>query len=139
VPFTQRPEGFSSETLALLDSGMTALWLERVAIAAALCGSLSESERRALVSGKGLPANRRFIEVAKDGAGGSNSAEKQMSSHKFKPGQDVSYHPPKGAKLGASRYKILRQLPTEGGELTYRIKASVEDFERVAKESELTR
>lgn len=61
-----------------------------------------------------------------------------MPPHKFRIGQEVIFHP---AKLGmpalSSRYTVLRQLPPEGGEFTYRIKASAEQFERVVRESEL--
>lgn len=61
-----------------------------------------------------------------------------MPPHKFKVGQEVFFHPAKLSMPALShRYKILRQLPVEGGELTYRIKAAVEQFERVARESEL--
>lgn len=62
-----------------------------------------------------------------------------MPPHRYKAGQDVHYHPPKGAMVGASKYKILRLLPSENGEVKYRIKSAAESFERVAKESELTR
>jgi hypothetical protein len=31
MPFVQRPEGFSSETLALLDSAIMGLWLDHAA------------------------------------------------------------------------------------------------------------
>lgn len=63
-----------------------------------------------------------------------------MSHHKFKVGQEVYFHPAKfSMPAAAQRYKILRQLPTEGGEAKYRIKASAEQFERVAKESELSK
>ena len=61
-----------------------------------------------------------------------------MAAHRFKIGQMVIYHPSRRA-IGASRFKILRLLPTDGQEFTYRIKSSEEDVERVAKESELTR
>jgi hypothetical protein len=35
-------------------------------------------------------------------------------------------------------YKIVRQLPDDGGELQYRVKSVREPHERVVKESELT-
>lgn len=63
-----------------------------------------------------------------------------MLPHKYKTGQDVYFVASKGSLLGASaRYKILRQLPVEHGEIRYRIKSPAENFERVAKESELKR
>jgi hypothetical protein len=36
-------------------------------------------------------------------------------------------------------YKIVSQLPDEGGELQYRVKSAREPHERVMKESELTK
>ncbi len=63
-----------------------------------------------------------------------------MLPHKFKAGQDVYFDAGKGSPLGVSgRYKVLRQLPIEGGEIRYRIKSQAESFERVARESELKR
>lgn len=63
-----------------------------------------------------------------------------MLPHKFKTGQDVYFNAGKGSPIGVSgRYKILRQLPVEGGEIRYRIRSQAETFERVAKESELRR
>lgn len=63
-----------------------------------------------------------------------------MPHHKYKVGQEVYFHPAKfGVPAASQKYKILRRLPSEGGEVTYRIKAAAEQFERVAKESELTR
>lgn len=61
-----------------------------------------------------------------------------MSQHKFRIGQEVYFQPGKlGMPASASRYKVLRQLPTEGGERKYRIKTAAEQFERVARESEI--
>jgi hypothetical protein len=59
-------------------------------------------------------------------------------SHKFRVGQMVDYSPGRSGLPPSSRqYKVLRLLPTEGGELLYRIKSIGELFERVAKESDL--
>lgn len=60
-----------------------------------------------------------------------------MSQHKYKLGDDVSYDAPKGGKSSAALYKIQRLMPYENGELGYRIKSPDEDFERMAKESDL--
>jgi hypothetical protein len=61
-----------------------------------------------------------------------------MSQHKFKVGQEVSFSPAKLSMPASSRsYKIIRHLPREGGEYTYRIKSAAEQFERVARESEI--
>jgi len=63
-----------------------------------------------------------------------------MSQHKFKIGQEVSFLPAKLSMPATSRiYKVIRHLPGEGGELTYRIKSQSEQFERVARESEISR
>jgi hypothetical protein len=62
-----------------------------------------------------------------------------MSKYKFKVGQNVYFQSGKfGVPAPSSRYKIIRQLPQEGGERTYRIKTDSEQFERVARESEIT-
>lgn len=61
-----------------------------------------------------------------------------MTEHKFRIGQEVVYNPPRRLPHALALYKVVRLLPTEDGELKYRIKAGQESFERVAKESELT-
>lgn len=63
-----------------------------------------------------------------------------MRQHKFKVGELVDYNPGRLAvQPSARQYKILRLLPAEGSDLLYRIKASGEAFERVAREYELAR
>lgn len=115
APFIERPEGFSSEALELLDNALTRLWLEQVAIGAALSARPT-------------------------GSAPSPSSETLMPPHRYKAGQDVYFNPPKGAvQVASQKYKILRLLPLEGGEFSYRIKSATEHFERVAKESELSR
>jgi hypothetical protein len=60
-------------------------------------------------------------------------------SHKYSLGQDVYYEPPIKHSAALGTYKIVGKLPVEvEGRLTYRIKNSVEKFERTADESELT-
>lgn len=61
-----------------------------------------------------------------------------MSSHKYKAGEEVTYEPPKGGLKAGLRYKIQRLMPVENGELKYRIKSPAENFERMARESELS-
>jgi hypothetical protein len=61
-----------------------------------------------------------------------------MAGHRFKMGQTVIYHAPRRI-LASSKYTVVKLLPLEDGERKYRIKAATESFERVAKESELTR
>ena len=62
-----------------------------------------------------------------------------MSLPKFKAGQLVDFNPARATIPASIReYKVLRMMPTEGsGERQYRIKTIAEQFERVAKESEL--
>lgn len=63
-----------------------------------------------------------------------------MSRHKYKLGQEVSFSPAKLSMPASGRsYKVVRHLPPEGGECTYRIKSAAELFERVARESEIAR
>jgi hypothetical protein len=57
-----------------------------------------------------------------------------MSSRKFKIGQTVTFREP---HRQYRECKIIRLLPVEGGSYLYRIKCFAENFERVAKESEL--
>ena len=64
--------------------------------------------------------------------------------HKFKIGQLVYFHP-KGAvqpQLDAAPgpYQITKRLPAAGdGECQYEIKNTLEEYNRIARESELTR
>ena len=60
-----------------------------------------------------------------------------MARHKFKLGQVVRFYSPRSL-APASRYAIIKLMPIEGGDLSYRIKSADENFERVAKENELT-
>jgi hypothetical protein len=66
--------------------------------------------------------------------------EAEMSAHKFKVGQFVDYVPGRlNLPASGGPYKIIRLLPAEDGQLHYRIKCTSENFERVARESELSR
>lgn len=59
---------------------------------------------------------------------------------KFHIGQAVDFTPGKGSLQGSLReYKIVRLMPREHGEQQYRIKSAAEAFERIARESELSR
>ena len=63
-----------------------------------------------------------------------------ISNPKFKVGQMVDFVPSqRGMAASARSYKIIRLLPSEGGERLYRIKTIAEAFERIARESELLR
>ena len=41
--------------------------------------------------------------------------------------------------VSSREYKVVRLLPAEDSEFTYRIKSSAESFERVAREGQLVR
>ena len=63
-----------------------------------------------------------------------------MAQAKFKVGQMVDFNPARATIPASTReYKVLRLLPIEGGEQKYRIKTIAEQFERIAKESELVK
>jgi len=63
-----------------------------------------------------------------------------MAHHKFKVGQLVDFTPARlGMATSGRPYEIVRLLPAEAGELQYRVKSKSESFERVVKESELSR
>jgi len=65
-----------------------------------------------------------------------------MAEHKFKIGAMVFFHPKKsGFPVNAppGSYQITRRLPATDGEFQYVIKSTYEDYERIAKESELSR
>ena len=68
----------------------------------------------------------------------------RVTEHKFKIGQLVNFHP-KGARraqldAAPGPYQITKRLPAaEGGEFQYEIRNTLEEYNRVARESELTR
>jgi len=63
-----------------------------------------------------------------------------MARHKFKVGQLADFAPPRsGVSTAGRQYEIVRLLPIENCEFLYRVKSRGETFERVAKESELSR
>jgi hypothetical protein len=61
-------------------------------------------------------------------------------THKFRSGQTVhlSRSLSRSSAPGGD-YKVVRQLPDDGGEPQYRIKSLREPYERVAKESDIER
>jgi hypothetical protein len=64
----------------------------------------------------------------------------EMAHHRFKVGQLVDFSPARpGVPTSGHQYQIVKTLTAEGGEFLYRVKSKSEAFERVAKESELTR
>jgi hypothetical protein len=63
-----------------------------------------------------------------------------MAHHKFKVGQLVDFAPARPGMPTAGRpYEVIRLLPAEAGEFLYRVKSKGETFERMARESELSR
>ncbi len=63
-----------------------------------------------------------------------------MVPAKYKVGQMVDFNPVRAAMPASSReYKVLKLMPRETGEQQYRIKSIAELFERIARESELSK
>jgi len=62
-----------------------------------------------------------------------------VAHHRFKVGQRVNFRPAR-IELPASirQYVIVRLLPSEEGQMLYRIKSPSENFERVAREDQLS-
>ena len=70
----------------------------------------------------------------------SRNAEADMAHHKYKVGQLVDFAPNRsGMPASGRQYEILRLLPPEAGQFLYRVKSKAEAFERIARESELSR
>ncbi|RDV05870.1 hypothetical protein [Undibacter mobilis] len=62
------------------------------------------------------------------------------ASHKYQVGDAVYFTSPSFGRAAASgTYTVIKVLPSDGEDRQYRIKSSVEAFERVAKESQLER
>lgn len=62
-----------------------------------------------------------------------------MTAHKFKVGQTVIYTPGRMSMTASGAgYKVVRLMPAAEGQNQYRIKSSSENFERVAKEGDLS-
>jgi hypothetical protein len=68
--------------------------------------------------------------------------EPVMTKHKFEIGQ-LAYFYPKGARRvdsAAGPYQITKRLPAgEDGQFRYEIRSTLEEYDRIARESELTR
>jgi hypothetical protein len=56
---------------------------------------------------------------------------------KFRPGQVVRLCRSPYRSSADGEYKVVRSLPTNGGEPEYRVKSMREPYERVVKESEI--
>lgn len=132
MPFPEFPPGFGPHSLQLLDVALTRAWLERVAIGASLSGAdntvcadlWAKVERLSqLQSGQGITRTGQL--------------EKAMAAHRFKIGERVIFHSPRTA-TAPSVFTVLRLMPAEGQDLTYRIKSTEVGIERIAKERELS-
>jgi hypothetical protein len=62
-----------------------------------------------------------------------------MASHKFKVGDIVTIRPAFSRNVPGGTYEVIRQLPNDGGEFQYQIKSLDEPYQRVVRESELTK
>ena len=83
---------------------------------------------------RGFPAGFRS---GTDSATGSCVMERALK-HKFPVGSTVYFTASNVSRPAATgTYEVIRQLPSEGDDCQYRIKSSIEAFERVAKESQL--
>jgi hypothetical protein len=61
-------------------------------------------------------------------------------THKFRSGQTIHLSRSMTSRSApGGDYKVVRQLPVDGGEPQYRIKSVREPYERVAKESDMER
>jgi hypothetical protein len=59
-------------------------------------------------------------------------------THKYKVGETVYFTASNVSRPAATgTYEVIRLLPTDGDDCQYRIKSTIEAFERVAKESQL--
>jgi len=79
------------------------------------------------------------LHMHSEAVGSAMALETIMTSHKFKVGEAVAFHPARLAMPASPHeYKIVRLLPAEGGDPLYRIRSAAEPFDRVAKERELS-
>ena len=65
-----------------------------------------------------------------------------MTKHKFKIGQLVHFYPRGPGRMDSApgQYQITKRLPAgQDGEFQYEIRSTLEEYDRVARESELVR
>ena len=92
---------------------------------------------RMLATDRSLTLGRAF-----GGAPDMQIARCRVTEHKFKIGQLVYFHPKVRPQLDVvpGPYQITKRLPAaEDGECQYEIRNTLEEYDRVARESELTR
>ena len=63
----------------------------------------------------------------------------QMKTHKYSVGDIVALSAPPGTYVPAGLYEVVRKLPIESGQLTYRLRGKSELTERVASEEHMTK
>jgi hypothetical protein len=69
-----------------------------------------------------------------------SASEITLKTHRYQIGETVYYTSPTFGRAAATgTYTVIKLLPPESDDYQYRIKSSVEAFERVAKESQLDR
>ncbi|HEY5379081.1 MAG TPA: hypothetical protein VIJ78_06030 [Pseudolabrys sp.] len=69
-----------------------------------------------------------------------SASEITLKTHRYQIGEIVYYTSPTFGRAAATgTYTVIKLLPPESDDYQYRIKSSVEAFERVAKESQLDR
>jgi hypothetical protein len=129
MPFPTKPPGFGSHALDLLDIALTRAWIERVATGASLSGA--DSATRAA-----LWEQVSVLDALLSGRAPRTKQERKVTSYRFKVGQRVIFHPTHRT-TPPSIVTILRRLPTDHQDPTYRVKSDDERCERVAKEREL--
>ena len=129
MPFPAKPPGFDSDSLNLLDIALTRAWMEHVATGASLSGADS-------ATCASLWEQVGVLDALLSGRAPRAKQETKMATHRFKVGQRVIFHPTHRT-TPPSIVTILRRLPIEHQDLSYRIKSDEERCERVAKEREL--
>jgi hypothetical protein len=81
------------------------------------------------VTGDGRPASSTLV-----------VGRSLQMKHRFEPGQRVAVTAgPMSPAAPRGVYKVVLQLPPEGGENMYRVKSDLESHERMVGESKLTR
>jgi hypothetical protein len=82
------------------------------------------------------------IDEGASGVGGDASRFElgfPMPSYKFRVGETVTMSPATSRNVPGGAYVVTMRLPDNGAEPEYRIRSTNEPYERVARESELTR
>lgn len=63
----------------------------------------------------------------------------RQDSHRFAVGQVVQLQARPYETAASGTYKVVRLLPSQGGEFSYRVKSNTEPHERMVLESQLSR